>query len=151
MNILNKCFNHQTLLFMSRIRHWHDEVGCDNRNLIYNNRQLRSELKLEQKFNLRDAVYCLPQRYNDINSFCNFSNVDRLSTIHLFFSIFRQLLCAIGGAGMESCLLFDVWRMKKILDVCKFGHISLLCFWKKFNLNFKTSVFIWLAIFWRLF
>ena len=143
---------------MSRIRHWHDEVGCDNRNLIYNNRQLRSELKLEQKFNLRDAVYCLPQRYNSINGFCNFSNgatfkevkekfhktlilASKVKYNTSFFSIFRQLLCAIGGAGMESCLLFDVWRMKKILDVCKFGHISLLCFWNKIQFELQNFHF----------
>ena len=59
-----------------------------------------------------------------------------------FFSIFRQLLLSsIGGAGMESCLLFDVWRMKKILDVCKFGHISLLCFWNEIQFELQNFRF----------
>ena len=168
MPIVNECFNHQTLLFMSRIRHWHDEVGCDNRNLIYNNRQLRSELKLEQKFNLRDAVYCLPQRYNSINGFCNFSNGATFKEVkekfhktlilaskvkyNTSFFLFSGNYCVpLEGQGWNHvfCLTFEEWR-KYWMYVSSAIFLS-YAFEMKFNLNFKTSVFIWLAIFWRLF
>ena len=90
---------------------------------------LRSELKLEQKFNLRDAVYCLPQRYNSINGFCNFSNGATFKEVkekfhktlilaskvkyNTSFFLFSGNYCVpLEGQGWNHvfCLTFEEWR-----------------------------------------